>query len=44
MIEELGDKDRALQAYRESLKIHPHQQDPADAVKRLEQETQGTDA
>lgn len=44
MLEELGARDRALQAYRASLKIHPHQQDAADAVKRLEQETQGTDA
>ena len=44
MLEELGDRGRALKAYRESLKIHPHQQDAADAVKRLEQETQGTDA
>ncbi|MFV0384857.1 MAG: tetratricopeptide repeat protein [Paracoccus sp. (in: a-proteobacteria)] len=44
MLEELGDRDRALQAYRESLKIHPHQQDAADAARRLEQETQGTDA
>ena len=44
MFEELGDSRRALEAFRESLKIHPHQQDAADAVKRLEQETQGTDA
>ncbi|WP_245948627.1 tetratricopeptide repeat protein [Paracoccus lutimaris] len=44
MLEEMGDNRRALEAYRESLKIHPHQQDAADAVKRLEQETQGTDA
>ncbi len=44
MLEEVGDKPRALQAYRESLKIHPHQQDAQDAVTRLEQETQGTDA
>ncbi len=44
MLEELGDTRRALDAYRESLKIHPHQQDAEDAVKRLEQETQGTDA
>ena len=44
MFEELGDSRRALEAYRESLKIHPHQQDAADAVTRLEQETQGTDA
>lgn len=44
MLEEVGDRPRALQAYRESLKIHPHQQDAQDAVTRLEQETQGTDA
>ena len=44
MLEELGDRPRALQAYRESLKIHPHQEDAQDAVTRLEQETQGTDA
>ncbi len=44
MLEELGDRPRALEAFRLSLKIHPHQQDAADAVTRLEQETQGTDA
>gem|GEM_PF-159790 len=44
MFEELGDDARALSAYRASLKIHPHQQDAADAVKRLEDKTKGTDA
>jgi hypothetical protein len=33
-----------LQAYRASLKIHPHQQDAQDAVTRLEELTKGTDA
>lgn len=44
MLDELGDKPRAIEAFRESLKIHPHQQDARDALDRLEQETQGTDA
>lgn len=44
MFEELGDNARALQAYRASLKIHPHQQDAQDAVTRLEELTKGTDA
>ncbi|MDS9468450.1 tetratricopeptide repeat protein [Paracoccus sp. MBLB3053] len=44
MFEELGDDERALAAYRASLKIHPHQQDAADAVERLEDKTKGTDA
>lgn len=44
MYEELGDNDRALIAYRASLKINPHQEDAADAVTRLEQLTKGTDA
>lgn len=44
MFEELGDNDRALDAYRASLKIHPHQQDAADAVTRLEAQSEGTDA
>ncbi|MTH77438.1 tetratricopeptide repeat protein [Paracoccus aestuariivivens] len=44
MFEELGDDARALTAYRASLKIHPHQEDAADAVKRLEEKTKGTDA
>lgn len=44
MFEELGEDDRALEAYRASLKIHPHQQDAADAVTRLEEKNKGTDA
>ena len=44
MFEELGQDDRALQAYRASLKIHPHQQDAADAVRRLEEKSKGQDA
>ena len=44
MLEELGDKRRALEAFQASLKIHPHQQDAQDAVTRIEQDLQGTDA
>lgn len=44
MLEELGDKRQALRAFQASLKIHPHQQDAQDAVTRIEQELQGTDA
>ncbi|MFH5773495.1 tetratricopeptide repeat protein [Paracoccus sp. NGMCC 1.201697] len=44
MFEELGDDKRALEAYRATLKIHPHQEDAADAVERLEDKTKGTDA
>lgn len=44
MLEELGDKPQALRALQASLKIHPHQQDAQDAVTRIEQELQGTDA
>lgn len=44
MLEELGDDRRALEAYRASLRIHPHQQDAQDAVTRLEALTKGTDA
>ncbi|MDB6176928.1 hypothetical protein PAF17_05330 [Paracoccus sp. Z330] len=43
MLEEAGDSDRALAAYRQSLKIHPHQQEAIDAVQRLEDQRQGTD-
>ncbi len=44
ILEELGDNAHALEAYRASLRIHPHQQDALDAIARLEQESQGTDA
>lgn len=42
LLEEMGDPERALEAYRASLKIHPHQQEAIDAVARLERETAGT--
>lgn len=41
MLEETGDRDRALNAYRASLKIHPHQQEAIDGVARLEQMQSG---
>ncbi|RDW13673.1 hypothetical protein DIE28_06680 [Paracoccus thiocyanatus] len=44
ILEELGDDRGALSAFRKSLKIHPHQQEALDAVRRLERQTQGTDA
>ncbi|WP_347266849.1 hypothetical protein [Paracoccus sp. (in: a-proteobacteria)] len=44
ILEELGERRRALEALRESLRIHPHQQDARDAVQRLERELQGMDA
>lgn len=44
MLEELGRDDRALQAYRQSLAINPHQQEASDAVSRLELKAKGTDA
>ncbi|MGZ3216404.1 tetratricopeptide repeat protein [Paracoccus sp. T5] len=43
MLEEMGEDDRALTAYRESLKIHPHQQEAIDGVARLERKRIGTD-
>ena len=43
MLEEIGDDDRALEAYQASLKIHPHQQEAIDAVTRLERRQTGTD-
>jgi len=43
MLEEMGEDDRALAAYRESLKIHPHQQEAIDGVARLERKRIGTD-
>lgn len=44
MLDELGDKRRALAAFNASLKINPHQDDAQDAVRRIAQELQGTDA
>lgn len=43
MLEEVGDDDGALKAYRMSLEINPHQQEAVDAVQRLEQKLAGTD-
>ncbi|WP_405405738.1 tetratricopeptide repeat protein [Paracoccus sp. Ld10] len=43
MLEEMGDNDRALAAYRASLAIHPHQQEAIDGLARLERGHMGTD-
>lgn len=43
MLEEMEEYDGALAAFRESLKIHPHQQDVNDAVTRLERRRTGTE-
>ena len=43
MLEETGDNERALAAYRASLKIHPHQQEALDGVARLERLQSGTE-
>lgn len=43
MLEEMGKDADALEAYRASLKIHPHQQEAIDAVARLEMADGGTD-
>ncbi len=44
ILEELGDDRNALKAFRQSLTIHPNQQDAQDAVQRLERKLQGMDA
>lgn len=43
ILEELGQKDKALKAYRSALAIHPHLTGITEAVKRLEAEVAGTD-
>lgn len=43
ILEEMEDYEGALAAYRESLKIHPHQQEALDGVARLEKQQTGTD-
>ncbi len=43
MLEEMGEDDRALAAYRASLAIHPHQQEAIDGQARLERRRTGTD-
>lgn len=41
MLEEMGQDDRAAQAYRDSLAIHPHQQEAIDGLARLDAKRQG---
>lgn len=43
ILEEMDENERALQAYREALKIHPHQQEAKDGVARLEKLLSGTE-
>lgn len=43
MLEDMGEDDRALAAYRASLAIHPHQQEAIDGAARLERKRTGTD-
>lgn len=43
MLEEGENYDAAEKAYRESLKIHPHQQEAIDGVARLEKMREGID-
>lgn len=43
MFEEMGDDQRAIEAYRQSLTIHPHQQEAIDGLARLEMANHGTD-
>ncbi len=43
IFEQLGKPEKALEAYRAALAIHPHMAEVLDAVKRLEAETQGQD-
>ncbi|MBC7145232.1 MAG: hypothetical protein H5U24_07480 [Thioclava marina] len=42
ILEEMGDDARALEAYRASFALNPHQQDVKDAIARLEKAHQGT--
>lgn len=44
ILEDMGDRDRALAAYRESLSINPHQEEAEDGVARLSVADQGQDA
>lgn len=43
IMEQLGQKEKALKAYRAALAIHPHLQGVSEAAARLEQEVAGTD-
>lgn len=42
ILEEMGQTDRALEAFRASFALHPHQQDVKDAITRLERAAAGT--
>lgn len=42
ILEDIGDTDRALDAYRKAAAIHPRRPDLREAVERLEAELQGT--
>lgn len=41
IFEDMGDSDRALATYHESLTIHPHQEEARDGIARLLAATQG---
>lgn len=43
ILEELGQDDRAVAAYRAALAIHPHQEAIKQALERLEKKTTGTE-
>lgn len=43
ILEETGDTQRALEVYRASLAIHPHQATVIQAIERLTRDAQGTD-
>lgn len=43
ILEETGDRPRALEAFRAARAIHPHRSDLREAVDRLEAELQGTE-
>jgi tetratricopeptide (TPR) repeat protein len=43
ILRELGDEDRALEAYREALSLDPYLEDVEKAIKELENETGGED-
>ena len=41
MLEEMGELERALAAYRAAHAIHPHRPDIEEAIDRIEQELEG---
>ena len=42
ILEEMGDKEGALKAYRASFALNPHQEDVKDAIARIERALEGT--